>query len=379
MNFFPASQAYINGVAQKTNYVNSGNLTVTVPASFLGSLAELRATVGNPTPGGGRSHALTLTTFRAVPISIADFVYEPVSKLIYVAVPASATQYANTIVPVNPATGALGKPIPVGNDPGHIAVSDNGQYLYVSLNADSTIQRINLKSRVIERTFPLPVDPTFGQTHAFGIKVVPGSPQLLVVVLFRDASPAEDGISLYNDTGLVNWIQNQGNQVVWVDSFTFAGNPPVVYAVPFTVPGNFFQSYSVSPSGIQAISSGGSNTYENSLLVSDGNLLYLSDGTVWNPATQTQVGAYTPPLFYASGIFPYAPLKETYFFNQYASPTTAVQTYDQTTFQFKGQLAFPSVGGGFTLQHWGAQGFAFATGGFGPTQIGALILFKSSI
>jgi Abnormal spindle-like microcephaly-assoc'd, ASPM-SPD-2-Hydin/Beta-propeller repeat len=379
-NFFPASVAQINGVSLKTLYGGS-ELQVTIPPNFLGSLRELKLVVVNPAPGGGTSNPVVLTLYRSVPLSASDLVYDPASQLFFAAIPAAATSNPNTIIPVDPATGVVGTPIPVGNDPQHLAISGDGNYLYVALNADNAIQRINLKTKVIERTFALPIDPSFGQTTAFYMKVVPGSSQFLVVALFRNASPLEDGIALFNDKGLVNWLQNTYPDYPSVDSFTFAGDPSVVYAVPFPGRNSFFQSYSLSSSGIKTIVGGYGNQYENALIVSDGKLLYVADGTVWDPATGKQIAAYSPPLFFAAGIIPVPARTRTYFLDNYGPNGLAVESYSQVTGKLTGSVPFPSLGSGaFGLNRWGTNSFAFQVGnsasGQGSNQ---LILFSTTI
>ncbi len=383
-NFFPASVAKVNGVPQTTVYSNSSALQVTIDPSFLTSMVSLNLTVANPTPGGGHSAISVLTVYRSVPIEASALVYDSSRNLLYAAIPATASLNPNSVVFINPSTGVLGRSIPVGNDPQRLAISDDDQFLYVGLNGDNTIQRINLKTRLVEKTFAVPVDPYFGQTRAQYMKVVPGSPDQLVVSLFRTASPAEDGVALYNDTGLVNWIPNDFQHgYATVDSFAFAGSPALLYAVPFLLNPSFFQSYSISNSGIKAVSNTNSfGQYEGAVIASDGKLLYVADGTVWDPVIQKQVGAINPPLFFAVGIVPDTTLGRTFYLDPYSSNGVAVESYSQGTLVLRGSVAFsnlyaPNV---FALNRWGTTGFAFLVGNFVPTQdSNQLMLFKSPI
>jgi len=378
-NFLNGSAAELNGVVQPTVYM-SGYLQATISASFLGKMRQLKLTVAN---GKDRSAPFMFTVYRAVPLEASDVVYDPIGKRLWASLPASASRNPNTVVSINPANGAIGKPIAMSYDPQRLAVSDDGQYLYVALNGSNQIQRIVLKTRTIDRTFPIPVDPAYGQTIAQYMNVVPGSPELLVTALFRNASPAEDGIALYNDTGLVNWLVNDYQYgYPSVDSFTFAGTPPVVYTVPFTVKTSFFQIYDVNGAGIAAVSAGYSNTYENSAIASDGTLLYIADGSVWNPTTQAEVGSIQPPLFDPVSLIPDTAIGRTYFLDEFASNGVTVESYNQATLTLHGSVSFPSFypPDVFALSRWGSQGFAFQVGNFIPTnQSNQLILFVSSI
>ncbi len=106
-------------------------------------------------------------------------------------------------------------------------------------------------------------------------------------------------ISLYNDSGLVNYVPTQYTQQINppITSFAFAGNSSTIYALPFTYTKNFFSTVTLNAGGLQytpiaGTNNGGNNTTGNGL-VSDGNLLYTNAGQVWNPATQTEVGTFS--------------------------------------------------------------------------------------
>ncbi len=53
-----------------------------------------------------------------------------------------------------------------------------------------------------------------------------------------NVSPPEDGIALFDDSGLVNYIpgdfaQNGANTVLWLDNFAFTSDPSTIYGMPF--------------------------------------------------------------------------------------------------------------------------------------------------
>ena len=75
------------------------------------------------------------TSIRQISLTTIDLIYDPWNQTIYASVPSQAESYGNSIVPINPETGALGAPIFVGNGPNILALSDNGEYLYVGLDA----------------------------------------------------------------------------------------------------------------------------------------------------------------------------------------------------------------------------------------------------
>lgn len=61
MNFVPTSQAFWNGKARTTTYVGHLTVKAAILASDIAKAGTAQVTVGNPTPGGGTSNALTFT------------------------------------------------------------------------------------------------------------------------------------------------------------------------------------------------------------------------------------------------------------------------------------------------------------------------------
>lgn len=371
-NFFPSSVVYVNGVAQATTFQNSGDLSFTLSPAQLSAMGEFPVTVVNPSPGGGISAAFPLNVYLSIPLQSSSLVVDPVGGLLYAAIPASATQNPSTVIPINPATGATMTPIAVSSDPQLLAVSSDGTELYVATSA-GVLQRINLKTLAIEKTFKLPVDAEWGQTYAHEMQVVPGSPKSIVVELFAQVDPAEDGAALYNDSGLVNWLpgvgSNHNDNMLMLDSFTFA-TPNTIYGLPEG--SSFFAEINVGSGGLSIINpSGGTCCDETtgSELASDGTLLYTNSGEVWNPVTRKLLGTYLETngsqLFYVGKPVPDTANKHTYFLDgegRYADyEGLNIEVYDQSNYGLTGSVPFfdANFNGTTDLARWGSNGFAF--------------------
>lgn len=373
-NFYPASVVKLNGVSQQTTFEGNGLLQVTIAASSLTAIGEVPLTVVNPAPGGGESAPSTLTLYQTLQISPSSVVSVPGSNLLYVAIPASAVPNANTILLIDPTTGTSGTPIPVGNDPRLLAPSDDGKYLYVALFADQTVQRINLQTQAVERTFPFSPNP-FCQGCAIlpatDLHAVPGSPQ--EVVLAQGSM-----ISLYNDSGLVNYTPTTyTEQIPAITSFAFAGDPPTIYALPFA--SFFFSIINLSNSGLSYSRNTGTNPggsiMPGSQVISDGTLLYTSAGHVWDPSKQTQVGTFSVTTYNATS-YPnlYSVILDTTLGEIYGigdqsygndSSALTISAFGQKTLSVTGTLAFPQVNDPTVsnLVRWGSNGFGFIAAG----------------
>ncbi|MBB5340860.1 choice-of-anchor D domain-containing protein [Tunturiibacter gelidoferens] len=401
-NFFPQSTVFVNGVSVPVTALGSTSIEVTVDPSTLGAMGEFPVQVVNPAPGGA-SNVGTLTTFHAVSLNATHVVYEPASKLLYAAIPATSASNPNTVISVDPTTGTLGTPIPVLTNPTRLALSDDGHYLYVAFldNVGASanynpngamLQRIDLPARAVDRTFTLPNS----SAGVIDMHVVPGSPQLLVASLSVAASPSENGVALFNDAGLVQYIAHTYPAYYTLDNFIFTSDPTTFYGYPIGSSG-FFSTTSVSATGITAGLPGGAGCCDQatgSELASDGTLLYTNSGEVWDPKAQKVLGRYNANLFYEAAVTADSVAKRTYILDDgligsgapYGNPQ--ILSYDPSTFNLSGVLSFalnspPSQN---ELLRWGADGFAFRNNQSYPTDpwtnpvsTSQIILVRSSL
>jgi hypothetical protein len=373
-NFYQQSVAQLNGVALATTFVSNSALQAVIPASSLTAIGEQYLTVANPLPGGGVSPSATITGYQTLVIQPSALVSVPATGMLYAAIPASAPANPNTVIPINPATGTEGTPIPVGNDPQFLAASSDGSYLYVANQTDETVQRINLTTNAVERTFPYTPNiycPTCTNLSAVDLETVPGIPQ---EVLLSQGSI----LSLHNDAGLVNYVP--GPACCYADpnfgSIALAGNPLTVYGLPFSFGGGYFQTANLSSTGLQYTRptgyNGGPNNTTGALVISDGTLLYTSVGQVWNPATQTEVGTLSVQIGNitsdpnAASMVLDSSLGELYEIGtQNNSGTVAIVAYALKSLAITGSLSFAPLYWPTEnhLVRWGTNGLAFIAPG----------------
>jgi hypothetical protein len=388
-NFFPTTTVMVNGINVPVKSQTNTSITFTVDPSILGAMGEFPVQVSNPAPGGS-SNMLKLTTYRLLNLTSTNVVYEPNSKLLYVAIPATSSSNPNTILPIDPATGSYGPPISVGKNPTRLALSDDGHYLYVGFyytySSTGQMQRIDLKTGLVDRTFTLPNS----SDGILDMHVVPGSPQLLVASLARSGSPSENGVALFNDSGVVQYIANDYPSNYTLDSFAFTSDR-TYYGYPFG--STFFGSASVSDSGIAPITRGGFSCCDQasgSIVVSDGASLYTNSGQIWDPKAQKLLGRYDNSLFYEAGIAADATAKRTFILKSTYQPDNgfsypAVLSYDPSTIKLADVIYFSLPSSPLSLTRWGSDGFAFLSGPFtaadftNPYSESQLVLFRSSI
>jgi len=366
-NFYPASVVTVNGVAQPTEYLSGQQLRATLQSTFTNAIGEVSVRVATPSPGGGASVAVPLTRYRRFNVDASFITSVPGSASIYAAIRQSAIAGANTVVPIDPQTGAKGTAIAVASDPRLMAASSDGAYLYVVAQQDQKLQRINLSTKKVDRTFSFPPSPNCpgcGPQTPSDLKAVPGSPQEVVLAL-------TDVIGLYNDSGLVNYVPTSSIAFSpQFSSFDFAGSPAKIYSLPFT--GTFFNTFSIDATGLHftPASNNTGNGTTGAEVVSDGKLLYTSAGEIWNPVTKSQIATFPVTTFnktsYPNLFNLLVDMPSNHIFvigDQFYQNSSSIvlSAYGRTSHKLTGALAFPSLFGPFAnnLTRWGTNGFAF--------------------
>jgi hypothetical protein len=258
-------------------------------------------------------------------------------------------------------------------NPRILAASADGAYLYVANQTDLTVQRINLQTNTVERTFAYTPNLYCSSCYnvpATDLEVVPGSPK---EVLLSQGS----WLTLYNDTGSVNYVPNDGI-CCYADpdfgSIALAGNPLTIYGLPFLISGRYFQTANLTASELtytrlNETNLGGNNT-TGAQVISDGTLLYTSGGQIWNPATQTEVGTF-PVTTIDSASFPNTfnlildtSLGEIYTIGDQSvngGDSVVITAYGLTSHAVNATLMFPQIESPdeSNLVRWGTNGFAF--------------------
>jgi hypothetical protein len=299
---------------------------------------------------------------RKIDLIANDVVVDPTTQMLYASVPSRAGAKGNTITPVNGSTGIVGTPAFVGSEPNRMAISDNGQYIYVILDGAASIRRLSVTSQ----TAGLQFSPGLDQNHTIikprDLVVRPSNPGTVLVKSFDSGfGPA---ISVFDD-GVQRGpaLRNIGTELSLAFKPT---DPSQLYVL-----GNnsSLANVSVTPIGlvllntINLISSGGSIQVDN-------GRLYTSNGQVHDPDTGAVLGTFTGTnLNVMSAFVSDSNVKRIYyltapFVNETQTTTLTLQVFDEQTFTPVGTLDIPNVVGRPTrIVRWGANGLAFTTAG----------------
>jgi len=147
------SQLFINGTPRDIfNYLD-GAVSLRIEASEVANAGTMTIEIVNPAPGGGRTSTFKLTTvsadnrLRVVNNLTANaLAWDPKQNRIYAAIKATSTQNANSIVAIDPSSGAVVASHLMPSEPRLISITDDQQYLYVTMEDIESVARLKLPS-----------------------------------------------------------------------------------------------------------------------------------------------------------------------------------------------------------------------------------------
>ena len=297
---------------------------------------------------------------RQISLATKDLVYDPVGQRMYASVPASAPN-GNSLTQIDPFLGTIGVSVFMGTEPGRLAISDNSQYIYASLDGAAAVRRFDIASQSASLQFPLGSDNTWGAYYVNDLEVLPGQADSIAVSRKYLNSTANAGLAVY-DNGLPRPNRpdaNSENPVI-----VFSSSASTLYGLNNRTTEFGFRKMAVNSSGVTIVTSTGNLIpgFGADIRFANG-LIYSSNGRVINPETATRVGSF-PGIGDGSLVVPDPGSNRVYFLTGSGSSTLTLKAFDLTTFIQTGSLSIPGVSGtpGSFIK-WADDGLAFRTTG----------------
>jgi DNA-binding beta-propeller fold protein YncE len=292
-----------------------------------------------------------LSTSRAAIIEVSlqtnDIIYDPSSNRIYATVPSAAGQpRGNSITPIDPSTGLLGTSVFVGSEPGKLARTDNGQYLYFGLDGAAAARRFDIASQTAGLQFALNSNPPL---YVEDIEAVPGQPNAVAISRRNQgSSPRHEQVAIYVDGVRLTNMARGANVIEFSDS------PTRLFGYTNESSDARFRDMAVDANGVSDTTSAGGLVTGNDIEYADGRI-YATSGRVIDPFTSTLLGTFP-----ASGSVIPDPLgNQVYFLS-----ANKISSYDIDTFLFNWDITVPDVSGSASrLIRFGDHGLAFRTSG----------------
>jgi hypothetical protein len=348
-----------NGAARSTTFVSSTLLTAAIPASDVATPTTVSIVVANPAPGGGASAPQTLSV-QASSLAITGtltlpniaLVRDSIRGVLYASVTAAGGANANSIVKIDPATATIIASLPVGVNPGPMAMSEDGQFLYVGLLGAPRIVRVNLQTFGKDIEFDLPASAFSGSLYAGELLVLQGLPRSVVVSLSNHCcSPSLEGVAIYDDS------VPRPDKTDALGASRIVRGPTAAAIYGFNSQGySYFHRMLVTPTGIKedASTDGLLQSYRD--IAYDGGFVFGTDGAVIDPVAMTLLGRL--PVS-GDAVRPDVANGRVHILS---SPT--IHTYSAARFNYNARIGVftDNAVAGNTLVRWGANGLAVGGG-----------------
>ena len=346
-----------NGAARPTTFVNGTTLTAAIPASDVATPTTASIVVVNPAPGGGASSPQTLPVV-VPPLLITGtltlpniaLVRDSIRGVVYASITAAGGANANSIVKIDPATATSISSLPVGVNPGAMAMSEDGQFLYVGLLGAPKIVRVDLQTFTKDIEFSLPASSNSGSLYGGDLVVPQGLPRSVVVSLKNGCcSPAYEGVAIYDDS-----VPRPDRTDVFGATRIVRG-PTASAIYGFNDQGySYFHRMLVTATGIKedASTQGLLQSYRD--IEYENGRVFGTDGAVIDEVAMTLLG--TIPVS-GNAVRPDVANGRVHILS---SPT--IHTYSSTSYSTRIGIYTNAVVAGNTLVRWGADGLAVGGG-----------------
>jgi hypothetical protein len=399
-NIVTGTVAQFNGTTL-TPFSQSGtSLIVTVPAALVATAGTYPVDIVSPGIGGSGPVTSNSLDFTVNPLPNGEFIVsqaandiaaDPVRSVLYASVPSTAPANGNCIVVIDPTTGRITKTVSVGSEPNHLAVSDDGQYLYVSLDGSSQVERYLLPDLTLDFVVSLGADPFFGANIALDLGVAPGSPHVWAVTSGNlGVSPAaQKGVQIYDDATPRGASVGRNSPHIGYDlllgTIVWGKDSSVLYGANNESTGFDLYVLPITSTGVGTITDyGGAMPGFNNAHIhfeSKTGFVYSDSGHAVDPSNGNAAGqfAYSGPMTTDGA------LNEAFFVNSGTNSSSLIMaSFNLGSYTPLNTFSVPSlVGTPVRLVRWGLNGVAFNTAattfnGTTSTKTGQIFIYAGS-
>lgn len=281
---------------------------------------------------------------------------------------------ANSLVPINPLTGAVGAALALPVALTQLAISSDGQYAYVTSKDQPTVYRVVLSSLTSDLQITLG-SSQLGANTVYQMSVAPGAPQTLAISFDSNGSTQyTTGVAIFDAATERPNLLPPLNSLGAPASITWGASASTLYGLR-TAPANpnylgEIDAVAVSASGLAVAAAYPVNLQTDPIatLIYAGSRLYGSDAIVRDASTGATLGQFTIPS--GQQIIAQQPdpanSRVLFLVHDLHSSHLLLLCYDAQSFVMTSvaDLGYDNSGGyPLNMTVWGSNGLAFDYGG----------------
>lgn len=291
----------------------------------------------------------------AVNLPVNRVLWNPAAQKIVASVPGFVGPGGNSIAVIDPNSKTITSTFYVGSEPNPLALSSDGNTLFVGLDGSGTVAQVSLQSQSVTYKTGLGFDSLAGPLIAQSLASNPADPNVVAV------SRLGGVVILDHGTELPNVSASPFN---FINSLAFGSSGTELYGYDNTNTGFYLYRMNVNSTGVSLLDAYGRLFYGFFAEIHNHDgLIYSSNGTAVNPAVPALQGTFPGVNVASSGFFDDT-TKEAYFLNYDPTQTSpnSVLRYSLNNYSFLDSTPLS----GLTTQGWdliryGTNGIALAT------------------
>ena len=297
------------------------------------------------------------TTATTLTLAANWLVYNPFDFRLYASVPSVQGTGGNAIAVIDPYNATVVESIFVGSEPRRMALSDDGESLWVALDGSGHVRQVNLVSRTAGQQFRVGTDGSTLQWFADNLAVLPGTHNSVVVSRYSRSSTATGSPVVYDD-GVPRAYAgaSANNPMLLIPTYS----AQLIFAYDNRSSGFRLSTTCVNANGLFIKQTSVPFTGYDTTFSFAENFIYTSYGTKYDIASGTTVATSAGRGLVAAD----APHRRVYFLALATSQTAAtVSAFNMDTLASAGSEnvppalpAAPTLG---NFVRWGRYGYAF--------------------
>jgi uncharacterized repeat protein (TIGR01451 family) len=285
-------------------------------------------------PTNGLSNLVSLT------LPVKDLEHDPIRPVLYASLGSSAGSLANAVVTIDPVNGIIGPLVPVGSDPGRLAVSSDGQFLFVALDGAGMVQKLSLPALSTVGAFGVPQNQTVVR-----MTVCPTNSEMVAI----RRSPA-------GETSLHVAGVERPNELSSQDLFAFQDTTGQLFGCDGFHSNVKLYQLNTDNNGLSLLAAQPGKQANSTDLQSSGGLLFFNGGMVLNPTTTR--GVDLMPVPYNSVVAADAGCGRAFYLTPVGS-TWTLHAFDIGQGIEVGAVSLPALSSApHKLLRWGTDGLA---------------------
>jgi len=232
-----------------------------------------------------------------IPLATSGIVFDERRQVLYASVPGHAGTFGNSVVTVDVATGAAGDPLPVGSEPGSLALDAGASRLFVALTGMPRVARVDLETRTLEAPYSL-FDPGLPGDRAVFWRprqLLGGLPEPDAVVVLREDEGAARDVAVFDRRGP---RPDSIRANYFADVLAPADVPGAVYSLNISTTSFELRRLAVDPRGVRLDRTlrPVAGSFRGTLAAEAGRI-FTGNGDVWSADTEILFGSFASAGF----------------------------------------------------------------------------------